>query len=432
MGLKSIFRKGFSKAKDLLARFKRPNRSVKNPTKRLKSAQKALQFEDKEAVLELQTLPHREEKAAETWSGPPTFDAFQEFSNIQLSPHTQRAYENDLRDFLRFLLLKKSDILKNSKERRLFSNVELNPQTIGGYRDFLLHDRKLSHSSITRKLAVLKSFFKYSVSRQWLKSNPADYVKGFPQTQESKTGFLNDAEMKKLFLSFPIEKRESLSKFQAEVLVKTLAILGIRRSEARNIKLKHLDYNNGNFELRVQGKGSRERRLPLSPLLLDLWELWMRRILNENQLPSSTFQQSPIAWISVFKNFSDQALFINTKSRTFDSALSTSEMGHIVRKCGNKAGIPQRLSPHMLRASAITSALDSGATHRGVQQMAGWTSPLMISRYDKRLNDPKFSGLFHIPYAGWSQAQSRDKNTPESQDSPKEIHEKSQPIEVST
>jgi hypothetical protein len=52
----------------------------------------------------------------------------------------------------------------------------------------------------------------------------------------------------------------------------------------------------------------------------------------------------------------------------------------------------------MLRATAITHALDQGATHRGVQQMAGWTSPLMITRYDKRRKDPKYSGVWKLHY----------------------------------
>ena len=53
----------------------------------------------------------------------------------------------------------------------------------------------------------------------------------------------------------------------------------------------------------------------------------------------------------------------------------------------------------MLRSTAITHALDQGATHRGVQQMAGWTSPLMISRYDKKRMDPKYSAVHNLQYA---------------------------------
>jgi integrase len=59
----------------------------------------------------------------------------------------------------------------------------------------------------------------------------------------------------------------------------------------------------------------------------------------------------------------------------------------------------KRVSPHMLRATAITHALDQGASHRGVQQMAGWTSPLMITRYDKRRKDPKQSAVHKLKYA---------------------------------
>jgi site-specific recombinase XerD len=79
-------------------------------------------------------------------------------------------------------------------------------------------------------------------------------------------------------------------------------------------------------------------------------------------------------------------------------ALSDGELARIVRKHCLKAGIPFRVSPHMLRSTAITHALDQGATHRGVQQMAGWTSPLMISRYDKKRMDPQYSAVHQLRY----------------------------------
>ena len=90
---------------------------------------------------------------------------------------------------------------------------------------------------------------------------------------------------------------------------------------------------------------------------------------------------------------------MSTKAKTAEHALSSSEVAWIVRKSARRAGLLNRVSPHMLRATAITHALDQGATHRGVQQMAGWTSPLMISRYDKRRKDPRFSAIDQLVYA---------------------------------
>jgi site-specific recombinase XerD len=92
-------------------------------------------------------------------------------------------------------------------------------------------------------------------------------------------------------------------------------------------------------------------------------------------------------------------LLISTRAKSFDAALSTSEIGRIVRQAARFSGLSQRVTPHALRATAITHALDEGASHRGIQQMAGWTSPLMITRYDKRRKDHRFSAIHHLSYA---------------------------------
>lgn len=321
-------------------------------------------------------------------NSPNPIASIQDFSLIQLSPHTQRAYRRDLQDFFAFLKLK--DLWDTW-------TLKVGPAQVAEYREYLLHSRGLSKTTVTRKIAVVKSFFKWSLAQGITEKNPAELVKSFPQSQDSKTGFLAEEEINLLLFALSQFRQEKLSAALAKVGVETLLMLGLRRSEACAIRAEHLEYLEGRWLVRVQGKGNRERRLPIPPRLLKTWAAWLARINDE--APRGSFKEFPAAWMDWKKRSGAQPLLISTRGKTFEEALSTSELARIVRKVCRKAGIVNRVSPHVLRATAITHALDQGASHRGVQQMAGWTSPLMITRYDKRRNDPRFSAIHHLKYA---------------------------------
>jgi|GEM_PF-1292118 len=343
-----------------------------------KSSQKAPSsvVEYTEAVTTQETPPH-------------AIKAMEDFSYVQLSKHTQRAYKNDLKDFFSFLKV-------NGK---LDSWNNLESRDIAEFRSFLYENKKLAKTTVTRKLAVLKSFFKWSHAQKWVDRNPAELVRGFPQRQESNTGFLDDDEVDKLlnYYGYPLEIK--LSDALSKVVVETLLMLGLRRGEAVQMCLGDLIFQDKKWLIKIKGKGDRERLLPIPNRLAHTWSEWLQRIIpDESPLSLSMLEDTP-SWQIFFKQYSTQPIFISTRFKSFDRSLSTSEVGRIVRKSAFRAGIVNRVSPHMLRSTAITHALDSGASHRGVQQMAGWTTPLMITRYDKRKNDPKFSAIHNLKYA---------------------------------
>ena len=315
--------------------------------------------------------------------------ASQEFSGVQLSPHTARAYTNDLKDFFGFL-----------KTKGLFEdwNSRVGPIEIAEYRNFLI-EKGLAKGSTTRKIAVLKSFYKWALAQNWVLRNPAELIRSFPQTQDSKTGFLSDPEIDTLLLRLNWAT-DRLSNHLCKVVVETLLMLGLRRSEAARIRLGALEYQEGKFLVTIEGKGDRTRRLPVPELLLETWASWLKRILPDI-CPETLAgpSENPEVWMDFFSRHLAQPLLVSSRGKSFDTPISPGEIARIVRKSARKAGLIQRVSPHMLRATAITHALDQGATHRGVQQMAGWTSPLMISRYDKRRKDPRFSAVLNLKYA---------------------------------
>jgi len=329
--------------------------------------------------------------------GPSPIAASAEFSMLQLSAHTRRAYELDLKDFFQWL----------RREGPWDQwTAELRSSHVAVYRDFLIQERKLAKSSVTRKIAVLKSFFRWCVAEGHMNANPAELVRSFPQTQDSKTGFLSEHEVNELLQSISHFHLMNLSRHLGQVIMETLLMLGLRRGELTRIRLGDLHWNDGQWLLRVRGKGDRERLLPILPRLLLTWERWLRRSFED--APKAPWSgEGRAAWLDHLMRHRDQPLFFSTKARSFHVPLSDSEVAYWVRKLCRKSGIAQRVSPHMLRATAITHALDEGATHRGVQQMAGWTSPLMITRYDKRRNDPRHSAVFQLRYARW-QGQDQD------------------------
>jgi len=315
--------------------------------------------------------------------------AIQEFSLVQLSPHSRRAYSKDIEDFFRFL---------RTKQIWADWNRELTPLLVAEYREHLVVERELAKSSVTRKLAVVKSFCKWALARGWIERNPADLVRSFPQTQESKTGYLSVPELHKLLNSLAPMEGSRLYRALSRVVVETLVMLGLRRSEAASIHMKDLERLEGAWTLRVHGKGDRTRVLPLPERLLDTWSEWLRRLHSEDA-PAASLREDPEAWVVFLKQHSQDPLLVSTRAKNFDSPLSPSEIGRIVRQTSRHAGLSQRVTPHALRATAITHALDEGASHRGIQQMAGWTSPLMITRYDKRRKDHRFSAIHHLSYA---------------------------------
>ena len=94
-------------------------------------------------------------------------------------------------------------------------------------------------------------------------------------------------------------------------------------------------------------------------------------------------------------------LFVPAKRLPFQSKykrLNPNTISYIVQYYCKKAGIKRKISPHSLRATCISNALDKRATHRAVQHMAGWSTPLMIQRYDKRREELKNAATYVIDY----------------------------------
>lgn len=297
----------------------------------------------------------------------------QTFLANQLSVHTQRAYETDLKQFFKFLEGKIS----------LYSLDQLTPEHVIFFRKHLeegrVSGRPMEKSTINRKLAVIKSFLNWLRVNRHITENVAALVKGYPQSQESELQGLSDQEAREI-----LEKpnRNSRSGSLHWAVLHVLLYLGLRKGELIGLKMGDLGEERGVKVIKVRGKGHRVRILPITPMIhfsLENYFLLCQRDKNETEAP----------------------LFIPTKNprtKALVKPLNPNAITYMVVRHSRRAGVLKKISPHSCRATCISNALDRRATHRSVQHLAGWSTPLMIQRYDKRREDLKNSAAYLVDY----------------------------------
>src|ERR1700741_2846999 len=282
------------------------------------------------------------------------------------SPNTIREYRRDVTQFMQFLT-------PPSEKTMPLGHVDHRV-----IREFVgwSYDQKLEKSSVARKLAALRTFFKFCVREGVVKQNPARLVstpklpKRVPRviTAEEMNGFLDnilggDAATKRKRRAKPREKQDD-----AKVMVKRdRAILellyasGLRVSELVGLNLGDID--RAGQMLRVLGKGRKERVVPFgSSAQAALEAYWPVRdeILNR---PGAAGEL--------------QAVFLNH----YADRLGTRSVRAIVKKYSRLADVNWDLHPHSLRHAFATHLLADGAGLRAIQELRGHVSLSTTQRY---------------------------------------------------
>ena len=304
------------------------------------------------------------------------------------SPHTVLNYRKDLEQFLVFL-----------------SPPGVRPPTLTGVthgliREFVahLHDQGLEKSSIARKLAALRSFFKYCVREGQLKENPARLVptpklpKRIPSvlSAEEMNGFLDalggtiqataesPGSRKGRLLpvasaALPAAKRgrgarmeEGLLLRRDRALLELLYAAGLRVSELTGLNL--VDMEQKERMLRVRGKGSKERIVPYGAKAQEALEKYWpvrEQLLEQRNLKRDG--ESP----------HNEAIFLNYSGRR----LTQRSVGRIVKKYVRIANVNWDLHPHSLRHAFATHLLADGADLRAIQELLGHQSLSTTQKY---------------------------------------------------
>lgn len=255
------------------------------------------------------------------------------------SPHTLRAYLKDLTEFSAFLRRQHSPDIRNFRKSRLL------------IREFwvTLSKRKLRASTLTRKLASLRSFFNYLVMEDQIPTNPFHYLPP-PRKEKTLPRFLTEKQVAHL-LSFMGRSRQPLAARDL-ALVEILYSSGLRIQEAIDLNVEDLDLWNG--IVKVYGKGGRERLVPMGDHSVRSIESYLdgRRTTDGTPVPAKG------------------ALFLNARGRRITTTGSRKVLGKWVRQ----AAMHSSVTPHVFRHSFATHLLNRGCDLRTVQEMLGHKS----------------------------------------------------------
>lgn len=214
-----------------------------------------------------------------------------------------------------------------------------------------LHDAGYAKSSVSRKLACLRSFFKFAVREGICDSNPAKPLRN-PRPERKLPHFLSGTEIGQLLLAPDIKTAAGK---RDRAILETLYSAGLRVSELVGINLDDLDLEDG--FVRVRGKGKRERLAPLGSHAVTAIDTWIRFRQADKKV--------------------NLALFLNK----FGARLTTRSVARMLEKYLKATGLDQRTSPHTLRHSFATHLLDRGADIRSVQELLGHKSLVTTQIY---------------------------------------------------
>jgi integrase/recombinase XerC len=265
--------------------------------------------------------------------------AFLEYLAVErrASRHTLRGYAADLAEFSAFL-----------HAARVAGPAEADARVL---RAFLarLHDRGLAKSSISRKLASVRSCLRFLTRRGVVQTNPARQIHG-PRVSRRLPSFLPKDESKDLLDRVPAGSDER--GWRDHALLELLYAAGLRVAECCSLDVDDLDRGQGT--VRVLGKGGKERVVPVGEAALDAVEGYLARRRSRSG-----------------------PLFTNHRG----GRLSPRSAHRIVKRQARAAGITRRVSPHTLRHSFATHMLGEGADLRLIQELLGHSRLSTTQRY---------------------------------------------------
>ncbi|MBM3244280.1 MAG: site-specific tyrosine recombinase XerD [Candidatus Omnitrophica bacterium] len=261
-------------------------------------------------------------------------DMFLNYISVErgLASNTIISYREDLESFMDFL--------------KKHPPIQLSKTTRNDISNFMLQqkDRGLSSSSISRRLAAIKSFYRFLVREKILKADPTSLIdspklwKKIPETLS-----LNEVDS---LLNAP--DLRNIQGIRDKAILETLYATGMRVSEAGNLKLDNVNLDIG--FLRCIGKGNKERVIPFGKKAI----VAVKRYLEVSRPALLKKNESDILFLS-----------------RFGKKISRQSIWKIIQRYTKEAGIKKHIKPHLLRHSFATHLLERGADLRSVQEMLG-------------------------------------------------------------
>jgi len=263
-----------------------------------------------------------------TWE----LDRFIDYLSLErgFSENTISAYRNDISQFILYIKKKKTPL----------SNISL--KFLSNYFLFLKKNN-LSSSSILRKIASMKAFFRFLIQEGIVKSNPAGLLKS--QKREIRLpDFLSYEDIKMILDSPDITSNLGI---RDKALLELLYSTGMRVSEIIKLKMDSLDLDVG--FVRVFGKREKERIVPIGKEAIKYLKLYL--------------EKRPL----IFPKKRDSFLFLNWRG----GPLTREAVWKMVKRYGLIAGVRKNVFPHIIRHSFATHLLRNKANLRVIQEFLG-------------------------------------------------------------
>ena len=251
-----------------------------------------------------------------------------------LSDNTVMAYTNDLDKLLYYLEEEKINILDVSLE-------DLEHFSAG------LRDIGISPRSQARILSGIRTFFHFLLIEDYIRQDPSELLES-PQIGKHLPDILSVEEIDNLISAIDRSTREGQRNC---AILETLYSCGLRVSELCNLKISDLYLNDG--FIKVEGKGSKQRLVPISPRAIEEIKNYF---ITRNE--------------GLIKPGYEDFLFISK----FGKNISRIMVFHIIKELADKIGLKKSISPHTFRHSFATHLLEGGANLRAIQSMLGHES----------------------------------------------------------
>jgi integrase/recombinase XerC len=267
-------------------------------------------------------------------------DAFLRYLRIErnASPLTLKSYHEDLESLFEFF---------KDREGGIPQVASVTTAILRGYVAYL-HECQYAKRTIARRLACLRSLFRYCTREKLVEHNPAQALRT-PRVGRSLPHFLTAEQVVKLLEAPPANDPMGL---RDRAMLETMYSAGLRVAELVSLNLENWDRDAD--VLRVIGKGRKERVTPIGSYAAKALRRWLD--VREVNPQSKAKDQS--------------ALFLNR----FGKRLTTRSVGRMLEKHLAVAGLDKLTSPHTLRHSFATHLLDGGADLRSVQELLGHKS----------------------------------------------------------
>jgi integrase/recombinase XerC len=258
---------------------------------------------------------------------------------------TIKSYREDLQSLVEYL----TESMGSEPPAETISTLDLRGYVAA------LHEADYAKTTIARRLASTRSFFRFGQREGWTKHNPAKALRN-PRKPRDLPHFLTSGDLDRLLQTPPSNEAMGL---RDRAMLETLYSAGLRVSEL--VGLNDDDFDEAAGILRVRGKGKKERLAPIGSYAHKAIEAW-----RDVRKLHDSLKQRP-----------NRPIFTNR----FGKRLTTRSVGRLLEKHLKTAGLDRRTTPHTLRHSFATHLLDRGADIRNVQELLGHKSLVTTQIY---------------------------------------------------